>query len=1239
MIKTAIVMKKLFVILAVSAIFVVLSCSKEQHQADTPVGPETPEAQGVKEFSAALPETKTYLGAPSGDSGARTWPTYWKAGDFINVNGVSSSSITIGGEGKTASYAVFTMAGEISTVGGYYHSIYPASAVSNWNSSAKSATITIPATQTYTAPENEVPQYDPSAYIMVGKSSTATLNFSPMMGLIQLTTTAPASGTLYIKSITVEPVGDEAMSGTFTTDYSVISGGTASSGITISAASGSTFAFGTVFTFAVPAQNYDSGVRFRITAVPNDDGTGDEVVAVFSKQSAFDVAAGTIYPLTAPAFKEAGVTISNIFSLTSSSIQLRWNGANVSNNKSKSWRIHAYTNSACTSEFGSGWTIPNSASSCWDADNSYLTFVVGGLARNTTYWFKVEDVQNGVWSAASSSVTTQSFTQVSMPGSITSTGVVLAEDFNELAWGSTNCFRRSAGFRPASTTSFSNISTDGATFHRWDSEINFRDGILNTAFTSSRLNNWISEEYVYAKPGHLKLGTSSKSGWIITPEFPVPANKNAVVNVTVNAARYSKDEQTEYAIAVLRSGLIETKSGYREVATEFPDLSDTTLYQTVNYTSYNSWADGTAEGLVLTAGDRILFGRKSGGGNTKPRIYVNSIIVEVTAIENLPAVDYIIYDKATLKTFLTAASGASVTGRLASNITLTSDEESDLASVYPVANYSGTLYGLNHTISGLKKPLFDNLQGTVSKLTLNSALNITSDMTEIGIFAKSLSGMLDACTAKGSLTFDVSSSVSGEHRMGGLVGLINTSTATITDCTNEASVTNKTAGGSGELMVGGVVGTFWGTAFSISGCTNTGTVSNTGDWTDAVSVGGIIGQAGNSSGQDCELGVSDCINDGAVSNSGESTHNYVGGILGWVRYGRYSGNSNTGTVSNSGTSPDNYIGGLIGYVDQGATFDDNANSGDISNSGIATTSNVIGGILGYAGTSCTLGGHKFINNGDIENTGAAKNMFIGGLLGRNSSGYFNMTASGWGTASINNGDITESSDNSSKANGGDICIGGIVGYTTTGIKTQYARNYGTLYVTGQKGNTGINIGGIGGWIHKDNFNFNNCRNEGNITVDCTTTSGIWAAGIVGCPLPNSTLHYYWVCKATIDTHAATVSGNNYTAGFVGATEGSDASQTWNVYGWRFDGTVWGNKTTTGLLVCTKDAGSKFSFQGGSDHPTVIKNGSVRKDNSNNNTISSNSNLTIGVLAGGAGSSTDNVSTAISSVNLKVGAWW
>lgn len=1238
-------MKKTLLILAALAFILVPSCTKQVEEEPESedllenVSEEGGEQQGgTVEFEATLLETKTYLGTPTGSAGSRQWPNLWSNGDVINVHGTASEALNTGDGYVGTNYARFTMNSAISAVGGKYYSAYPSSKVSSWNSSSKTATVTIPATQTFTSGS-----YDPSAYIMVGSSSTQKLNFNPVMGLIQLTTTAPAEGTLYIKSIRVEPVGDEKMSGAFTTNYSNISAsGSATSSVTISAASGSTKSFGTVFTFAVPAQNYASGIRFTITAVPNADGTGDEQVAVFSKQSAFNVVAGTLYPLTAPAFKEAGVTISNIFSLTSSSIQLRWNGANVSNNKIKTWRIHAYTNSACTSEFGSGWTIPASASSCWDADNSYLTFVVGGLARNTTYWFKVEDVQNGVWSAASSSVTTQSFTQVSMPGSITSTGVVLAEDFNELAWGSTNCFRRSAGFRPATTTSFSNISTDGASFHRWDSEINFRDGILNTAFTSSRLNNWRSEEYVYAKPGHLKLGTSSKSGWIISPEFPVPENKQAVVNVTVDAARYSTSEQEEYAIAVLRSGLIETKSGYREVATEYPDISDTTLYQTVNYSSATSWAEKTAEGLVLTAGDRILFGRKNGGGNTKPRIYVNSITVEVTAIEDIPAVDYVIYDKATLKTFLTAASGASVTGRLASNITLTSDEESDLASVYPVANYSGTLYGLNHTISGLKKPLFDNLQGTVSKLTLNSTLNITSDMTEIGIFAKSLSGTLDACTAKGSLTFDVSSSVSGEHRMGGLVGLINTSTATITDCTNEASVTNKTAGGSGELMVGGVVGTFWGTAFSISGCTNTGTVSNTGDWTDAVSVGGIFGQAGNSSGSACALEVSDCINSGAVSNSGNSTHNYVGGITGWGRYGTYSDNLNDSdaTISNSGDAPDNYIGGLIGYVDKGATFDDNTNEAGISNSGVATGANVIGGIIGYAGASCTLGGHKFINRGNIENTGAAPNMYIGGLLGRNSSGYFNMTASSWSGASINYGTITESADNRSKASGKDICVGGIVGYTTTGIKTQYARNYGTLYVTGQKGNSPINVGGIGGWISNASFNFNNCRNEGNITVDCTTESSLWVGGFAGCVKPNSTLHYYWACKTTIDTHAATVSGDkNYTAGFVGTTEGSDSSQTWKVYGWRFDGTVWGSKTTTGLLVCTQNNGCKFSFQGGDEHPTVIKTGSVRKDNSNNNTLSANSDLTIGVLAGGAGSSTNNVATAISDSQLEVGTWW
>jgi hypothetical protein len=282
--------------------------------------------------------------------------------------------------------------------------------------------------------------------------------------------------------------------------------------------------------------------------------------------------------------------------------------------------------------------------------------------------------------------------------------------------------------------------------------------------------------------------------------------------------------------------------------------------------------------------------------------------------------------------------------------------------------------------------------------------------------------------------------------------------------------------------------------------------------------------------------------------------------------------------------------------------------------------------------------YKLTNSGDIQNSGSAVSIFIGGLFGRNSSGYFNMT----GIKSVyssNSGNITDTSG-PDKSNGGDICIGGIAGYTTTGIKTQYARNSGDITVHGDKGSTYVNVGGIGGWISNASFNFNNCRNTGNITIDCTTSHSIWAAGIVGCPKNNNTTHYYWYSNAVIDTHAATVGGENYTAGLMGTHEGDFSSSytSFTMFGHKLAGTVWGSKTTTGLFCCTKNTDYYLKLQGGSDHPNTIAPGTIRRDDVNNDTVETIDDVTIGILVGGVGSSTDVVPDAISSSNIAVATW-
>lgn len=973
--------------------------------------------------------------------------------------------------------------------------------------------------------------------------------------------------------------------------------------------------------------------------------------------------------VTITALKEPGLYAS-LKGVSSSTAAFTWTyGGEASSDIAKPYTIALYSDAACSNLVVS-FNIP-ADDSCWDGKKP--CFVFGGLNPNTEYWFVATDTEASV-SSEPVSATTDAFTVVDATtvSDATVGDVILAEDFSEIGWGSDE-IDGAAGFVPTTKNltipsgtnpegGFVLYNNTGSRF--FGSGVNLGDSRLSHGW------GFFGNSSVYLHNGYSRVGAKGSSGkaartHIVTPALSgIPAAKVATIEVTVTATKY--DSPIQIAVfaekgLTLNSTTSTSDASYRKYTGaslsdgHVFDITTTREWETKSVTIPNVDSD-----YQLIIGSLENYNDPSDGQN-KNRFYISDVKVRIVSLEDDPV--FKIRDNATFQAFVAAVAGGNKTldARVAADITL---DSSTIEAFESIEDYEGTLDGGKHTISGLTKPLFNDLKGCVKDLTLNSTLNITADQFDLGILANVLSGTADGCTSKGSVTFKVDAGVTGEHRIGGLIGQAK-SGSTVTDCTNEASVTNETAyasGNGGELIIGGVLGTFWGAKFSISNCTNTGAVINNGTWNKEVSVGGIIGQAGNGSSSDCDLTVEDCTNSGDITNNGDNdgANNSVGGIVGYIRYGTYTGNSNSGDISNTGDANQNRVGGLIGYLDKQATFDDNSNEGAVSNTGEATDINYVGGLIGRMQTDnifkdnansgdiansgdaenyVYIGGivayldknnkisdagssakYKLTNSGNIENAGSAKNICIGGLFGRNSSGYFNMTGTS-SKYSTNSGDITDTSG-PAKSNGGDLSIGGIAGYTTTGIKTQYARNSGAIYVTGDKGSTSVNVGGIGGWISNASFNFNNCRNTGDVTIDCTTSTSIWAAGIVGCPKNNNTLHYYWYSNAVIDTHAATVGGDNYTAGLMATPEGSYSSSytTFHMYGHKLAGTVWGSTTTTGLFCCTKNTDYILWVSGGSSHPNTIAPGTVRKDNTHDDTVESIDDITLDILSGGAGSS-------------------
>ena len=958
---------------------------------------------------------------------------------------------------------------------------------------------------------------------------------------------------------------------------------------------------------------------------------------------------------------KAGIEAS-LKSVSSSTAAFSWtHEGDAAYDISKPYTASLYSDAGCSSLVVSHSF--DADASCWNGKIPCFSF--GGLAPSTTYWLVVEDSESGQKSDPVSA-TTEAFTPVDVT-KVSNAGigdVILAEDFSEIGWGPDE-FAVAAGFYPSPKNLLapSGVNPSGS-YTEYNNTGNriFGSGV---DLGDSRLSHgwgFFGNSAVYLRNAYLRIATTSSGArtHIVTPELSaIPDGKLATIEVTATVA---KQEANDNDIAVfVENGLVladETNAGssdYKKytgaslVGGNAFGISSSRVWETKSVTISNVSPDCQ---LVIGSLEDI---------SGKNRFSISDIVVKIVdlADDSVPGIK----DEATFMEFVgkVAAGEKTLDAKITSSFAISASAAEAFSSI---EDYEGTLSGNRKTISGLTKPLFNELKGTVKDLTLNSTLNVTVDQADLGILANIVYGTVSGCTSKGSVVFNVAGGVSGEHRIGGLIGQAK-SGSEMTGCTNEASVTNETAyasGNGGELIIGGVLGTFWGEQFSISNCTNTGAVINNGKWNKDVSVGGVIGQAGNGASSTCDLTVKDCTNSGDITNNGanDGSNNSVGGIVGYIRFGTYTGNSNSGGISNTGDAKQNRVGGLIGYLDKKATFDDNSNDGTVSNTGEATDINYVGGLIGRMQTDnifkdnsnsgdiansgdatnyVYIGGivayldknnsileagnsakYKLTNSGDIENSGSAKNICIGGLFGRNSSGYFNMTGISK-VYSSNSGNITDNSG-PAKSKGGDLSIGGIAGYTTTGIKTQYARNSGDIYVTGDKGSTNINVGGIGGWISNASFNFNNCRNTGNVTVDCTTTSSIWAAGIVGCPKNNNTVHYYWYSSAVIDTHAATVGGNNYTAGLMGTHEGDfdTAYTTFSMYGHKLAGTVWGSKTTTGLFCCTKNTGYVLWVRGGSDHPNTIAPGTVRKDNTHDDAVNSIDDVTLDILSGGAGSS-------------------
>lgn len=592
-------MKK-YLLLSLAALAFAWACTNEINE------PEAVVKSGSKTIKAVLSETKSYLGDKEGSA----YPNYWAGGDIINVNGVASDPLDNSFDGSSS--AEFTISG----VAAPYEAVYPGAAVTNY--AAGAVELTLPEVQNYVAGS-----YDPAAYIMLAKNdSDGPLAFEAQMALFKFI----PSGSVNIKSVKLIASSSKKLSGPFGTDFSsfdALAGATNS--VTLSMPDGGV-APGTPLIMSIPAGDYTDGIGVIFTDV-----NGGVMARRATPTKPY--VAGKMYSTDID--YEAAILYCTADVLTSSSIILNWSSVNPEDNVNRAFDLLVYGDAQCSNLLET-YSIPANAA-CWNASskNWHLHFVIGGLSQGTQYWFKVKDKTDDSVSEACTATTT-AFTPVEMPAEIASTGVVYAEDFSEYAWGWER-ITQAGGYIPADQSSFSNHSTEGASFTREETAANsgMRSAAINDALSASRLDGWLSEGNTYYHPGYLKLGSENTYGYALTPKFPVAEDKEAVVNVTLTASRYGEDEYETWMVCVVSA---DGDKGGRESDFTWADETNPDFYREVEFANIGKdWKTVTVEGLKMSRDNRLAFGRIKGGDKTKARVYLSEISVEVTAInEEIP---------------------------------------------------------------------------------------------------------------------------------------------------------------------------------------------------------------------------------------------------------------------------------------------------------------------------------------------------------------------------------------------------------------------------------------------------------------------------------------------------------------------------------------------------------------------------------------------------------------------------
>ena len=833
------------------------------------------------------------------------------------------------------------------------------------------------------------------------------------------------------------------------------------------------------YTVPVLAQGYN-GFSMDITAA---EGSGKKVISQAKRLTpGMIMDLGTVDDVELN--QAASVPVLEVIETAASTASVTWSisGFNdVYSDIAQRWSAGIYNDAACT-DLRVSWNFPSSIWTLCEGSNISTVegpysprFVFSSLEPDTEYYVKVWYTDNPSSASEVLTIKTKQAAYKTLPEGFAAEGnVLLQEDFSELPWGgdiSKRCFGysdKNRGSAPSLDAAHGENPIGEQTIdgfkHSWyfvnpTTEM----GLFNTlrnAVSKTRLSAWTSiaedntDGKVLARPGYVKLGSSSKTGGIVIPSLSCLEHR-AQVRLSFKAHPFRESVNDPLTGSVM---VISSEENGVSVLKEYA------ISQQENFSvgETQEWKEYSFE-LTVQPGERIaISSRREGTDANQRRLLIDDIKVEL--LEYRPVVKVTAIRDS--QDWLNFVSGYASYEKLEC-VTIENDLDLSGIEFEPIPTFVGTLDGKGHSIKNWESqgmPLFKSLSGTVKDLVIDKSCSLQFDAVPDAPFGFVVAdiqntGVLDGVINNADISHTVS--ITGEASAV-LSPIAGRSYGLIRNCVNNGNVQLIASAANKNVYLGGIVGYFnAGDRVALDNNVNHGDISYRVNAKGAlVYMGGIT--AGTSttaiaSAKSSKGTIDHCINTGNVS------------------YYSTNGGSMEENAGTTGTGNYFKVGGIAGYVEGYVTNCTNGVSGDTSKGQVSVT--VPTSESGSCATGPSIGGiSAFVMRNMSDCTNYGKVSLTGTFAGGN-------------TANAGNG-ITA-----------DLCAGGIVGQI--GPQEEYdqyqlsgCHNYGELdiiaWMAGSNG-TRFDFGGVAGYSH---IPVKACSNKGKITV---STKGKFneIGGVVG----------------------------------------------------------------------------------------------------------------------------------------------